>query len=879
MDVGGPKPFKWFSHWADSAELMDLVKAETSKSELKDVGSTLKSIKGVVKVWVKKAREADSESTGNLEKKIAALEEYMCAVGCNKAMLSELQRFQTLLWNKYRREEREWLQKSRLKWFSEGDRNTKFFHLSATLRKNRNKILSVKVDNTVLEDQSCISYAFEEHFRQSFNSSSTIPVKGFRGAFKSLPVEVANALEAPFTEGEIWGAIQSADGNKAPGPDGFNLDFYKKMWPLLKDKVLKFFREFYKGRIKDKSFNHSFITLIPKVTNPKCIDDYRPISLVSSLYKILARVLSRRLSGCLNLVIGDTQFAFVPRKQIVDCSLLANELIDDFKKRKQAAIMFKADFRKAYDTMNWSFLDFIRRTMGFGVLWRKWIQMCLESATISVLVNGTPSNRFGISRGLRQGCPLSPMLFNIIGEALSVLIHNAIDQNLLEGVDVGVHGLSVSHLQFADDLIIFGNARLESVRNIKRVLRIFEVASGLSLNLHKTKLYGINVDDQVLQDWASIIGCSSDVLPTSYLGLPLGYPRNSLALWKPIIDKLSLRLAGWKGKCLSLAGRITLAKSVLSNLPVYFLSLFQLPSKVADILNSAIAKFIWGPEKTRPIHWVKWESICRPKSSGGLGIVDLKVKNRSLLNKWVVRFGSEQNQLWHRVIVDKYGLDRTSLLPTGYNNTRSSWLWKNIACPLENQSNMLTQNLRLELRDGNRINFWEDFWTEVPSLKDAFPRMFSVAVKKCGKVVEFGCKADGVWSWNIELRRPLFTWEREVWDSFRSTLDCATKGLCSSDALVWKADVSGIYNPKSFCLITSSQGANTEIVWNLIWQNIAPPKVEAFLWRAILGRIPTLSELAKRGVSVQNSGFEAFEQTSVENGFLRYRMDYLVVQK
>ncbi|GMI83351.1 hypothetical protein HRI_002004400 [Hibiscus trionum] len=183
--------------------------------------------------------------------------------------------------------------------------------------------------------------------------------------------------------------------------------------------------------------------------------------------------------------------------------------------------------------------------MGFGNRWRNWISMCVSSAKIAVLVNGFPSKFFSINRGLRQGCPLSPYLFNIFGEALSSLIYSAVHKGYFVGASVGANGMSISYLQYADDLIVFAKAEERQVLNIKRLLRIFELASGLSLNLKKTSLVGVNVEESAVRNWVELIGCSVGSLPFSYLGIPLGASRNCASLWQLIIDKIQSKLEGW----------------------------------------------------------------------------------------------------------------------------------------------------------------------------------------------------------------------------------------------------------------------------------------------------------------------------------------------
>ncbi|KAL4310177.1 hypothetical protein GQ457_01G054770 [Hibiscus cannabinus] len=845
----GKRPFKWFSHWADDRDFVAMVETVMQQQSNRNLPSALRKVKEAAKCWVVDKQSKDVDNVVHLEKRISDLESSLIVGGCNEAVSSELKSLKSALWSKHRKEEREWLQKSRIRWFNEGDKNTKFFHLTASMRRAKNQIFCIRVGDRVVNEQSEVLKAFETHFRVNYNKSSTLPVKHFPRLANKLSVESASNLEVPFSEEEVWSAITLIDGNRAPGPDGFNLDFYTKFWPSLKPKVMLFFEDFYRGCLVDKSVNHSFITLIPKKESPVSFEDFRPISLVSSLYKILAKVLSRRLSVCISEVVGENQFAFTPGKQISDCSLIANEVLDDLKRNKKEAVVFKADFRKAYDTIDWSFLDFLFKSLGFGIRWRKWINVCLSTAMVSVLVNGVPSKWFPINRGLRQGCPISPLLFNIIGEALSSLIHRAVESGLFRGVDVGPSGFSLSHLHFADDLIIFTHSNLESVKNIKRFLRIFELASGLRLNTKKTNLFGVNLDASTLSNFARDINCSTGSFPTLYLGLPLGLFGNSLSIWKPIIIKFRSKLEVWKGKLLSFGG----VKSVLSNLPVHYLALFQLPTSVAKELNGLISSFIWGSNSGRSIHWIKWDVLCRPKDFGGLGLYDLKVKNRALLNKWLWRYGNEPNNLWRRVIDAKYGYSPSNLLPASLARSNFSSYWKNIIKPLSNPADFFSQHLRFSLGDGNSINFWDDYWTDYPSLKLAFPRLYSVAVQKSGKVSEFGCKTLNGWVWNIVLRRELFSWEVEIMEVFLKTLDKAARGSSLYDCIKWGGDSSGVYNPKSFCVAFHTRGAISDKIWNMVWKNFAPPKVEAFLWKVVHGRVATRTELGKRGIVSVNS--------------------------
>ncbi|KAL4354523.1 hypothetical protein GQ457_06G019470 [Hibiscus cannabinus] len=193
----------------------------------------------------------------------------------------------------------------------------------------------------------------------------------------------------------------------------------------------------------------------------------------------------------------------------------------------------------------------------------------------------------------------------------------------------------------------------------------------------------------------------------------------------------------------------------------------------------------------------------------GLGLVDMLVKNRSLLNKWIWRYSVETNAQCRKVIESKYGVERDRLLPYHKCKRYMSWVWKNIAKPLMSPSDPFFSKIRFKLGDGCCINFWEDWWTQFPSLKVEFLRLFTVVTKKAGKVADFGTKVNGVWVWKIDLRRWLFEWELQLWDAFISSLDIAAINPRVHDTLSWTGDSDGVYTPSFFCRVVSSIGKDS----------------------------------------------------------------------
>ncbi|GMQ01732.1 hypothetical protein CsSME_00048274 [Camellia sinensis var. sinensis] len=259
---------------------------------------------------------------------------------------------------------------------------------------------------------------------------------------------------------------------------------FQKNWKVFKDEVMSFLKEIHSlGRLSHE-MNSSFITLIPKKVNAGQLNDYRPISLIGSIYKILSKVLASRLKSVMSEVISETQSAFVGERNILDGVLIANEVVDGWKKSKKRGLLLKLDFEKAFDSINWGFLFSMLSNFGFGYKWISWMVECISTVRISVLVNGSPTKEFNPQKGLRQGDPLSPFLFNLAAEGLNILLLRAREKGLVKGIHVGGNGVVVSHLQFGDDSLLFYEADMQEVMNLKRILRCFEMVTGLKINYH-----------------------------------------------------------------------------------------------------------------------------------------------------------------------------------------------------------------------------------------------------------------------------------------------------------------------------------------------------------------------------------------------------------
>ncbi|XP_071728309.1 uncharacterized protein [Rutidosis leptorrhynchoides] len=290
-------------------------------------------------------------------------------------------------------------QKARIRWTLEGDENTKFFHSLIRDRYNKCNIRGLNINGSWNESPDDIKREALDHFQKIFSEPDMMRPSMEDFSYPSVSAEEAEALERPISEDEIHETILDCGSTKAPGPDGFNMKFFKKFWDIIKIELVDAIHWFWdKGEIS-RGCNASFVTLIPKRSNPEGLGDFRPISLIGSYYKIVAKILSNRLRKILPYLVSSEQSTFLKGHFILDGALIANETVDYLRSKRENGLVFKVDFEKAFDSLNWQFLFEVIKNMGFGNKWIKWINSCLKSASISILINGSPTNEFSLGRG------------------------------------------------------------------------------------------------------------------------------------------------------------------------------------------------------------------------------------------------------------------------------------------------------------------------------------------------------------------------------------------------------------------------------------------------------------------------------------------------
>ncbi|GJU47294.1 RNA-directed DNA polymerase, eukaryota, reverse transcriptase zinc-binding domain protein [Tanacetum coccineum] len=624
-------------------------------------------------------------------------------------------------------------------------------------------------------------------------------------------------------------------------------DIFRKLFLKIKHDVYMAVNHFFIHGEIPPGCNSSFIALIPKVPDANLVKDFRPISLIGSIYKIIAKILSNRLVNVLGDIVNEVQSAFIAERQMLDGPFILNEILQWCTKKKKKTLIFKVDFEKAFDSIRWDFLDDVLKEFGFRCKWRNWIQSCLTSSKGSILVNGCPTNEFQFYKGLKQGDPLSPFLFILVMESLHLSFQRIVNAGMFKGIVLD-QSLCLSHMFYADDAIFLGEWSDGNISTLIHVLKCFFHASGLKINLNKSKIMGINVESAQVIQAAAKLGCLVLKCPFYYLGTRVGGSMTRVQAWQEIVEKVKSRLSKWKSKTLSIGGRLTLLKSVLGSIPVFHMSIFKVPSKVLHILESIRSHFFNGHDPgSKKASWVKWNNVLTDKKRGGLGVSSLFALNRGLMIKWVWKFLSQKDSLWTKVIVAIHGVG--GKIHSEWTSTGKS-CWLSILSEvrsLQRKGMYVFDYLTHKMGNGESTKFWLDHWHTRGIFKDIFPRLYAL---ESSKDVTVSSKI-GDTSLVCSFRRiPRGGIEQNQFDSLVELVRSVTI-VPSADRWNWNLESTGIFS------VASARRRIDEICLPNIgeetrWVKCVPIKINVLAWKIKTDALPTRFNISRRGIDIQD---------------------------
>lgn len=410
--------------------------------------------------------EFDAHNLGKLGKDIARIEEKLkdqslwSETEADRRLYKQLEKdYGELL----KIQETMWRQRSRAVWLKDGDRNTNFFHNKANQRAKTNDIKKIKDEEGVWwRGDEHVERVLINYYDDLFSSSNPSNIEEVCEVVSGkLSKDHKVWCEMEYTPEEVKEAIFQMHPLKAPGPDGLPALFFQKFWHIVGREVQDLVLKFLNNSEDPHEINKIFLVLIPKGKNPSSPKDFRPISLCNVVMKIVTKVIANRLKHTLGDVIDIEQSVFVQSRLITDNALIAMECFHWFKKKtkgKKGVMALKLDMSKAYDRVEWPFVEQALISMGYPAKMVQLIMRCISMVSYQILINGQPSSSFKPERGLRQGDPLSPYIFILCVDVLSGLLHKAASSKEIHGIKVARSAPQLSHLFFADDSLLFSRA-------------------------------------------------------------------------------------------------------------------------------------------------------------------------------------------------------------------------------------------------------------------------------------------------------------------------------------------------------------------------------------------------------------------------------------
>jgi hypothetical protein len=306
---------------------------------------------------------------------------------------------------------------------------------------------------------------------------------------------------------------------------------------------------------------------------------------------VFAKALNNRLELVCDRLLAINQTAFVKGRYILESVVSAHEIIHEAVGMGRKGIILKLDYEKAYDRVDWNFLEEMLSSRGFSPRWRQWVMSLVRGGSIAVRINDTNSTYFKPGKGLRQGDPLSPLLFNLVVDVFTRMLSKAASKGCNTGLMNTLCPEGVVSLQYADDTLLFLKHDTLDACHFKWLMVCFEQLPDMKINYHKSDMTPINLGEEEANQLAQIFCCKMGSFPFRYLGVPLHHDKLKREDIQHVVDKVINRVPRWKGRLMSYSARLTLLKACLASIPIYLMSVIKFPKWAIKVINSQMSNF------------------------------------------------------------------------------------------------------------------------------------------------------------------------------------------------------------------------------------------------------------------------------------------------
>lgn len=519
--------------------------------------------------------------------------------------------------------------RSRAQWIEDGEKCTSYF-LKLEKRNQKNKSIKCLSDSGKKHyDQTTILNLCKNFYKNLY--SQTQPTnfdscKLFNVEHNVLSENEQEICEGRVSEAECLQALKLLPNNKTPGSDGLSIDFYKFFWNKIKTFLISSFDYSFENNLLSIDQRRAILTLLPKPSkDSRNLKNWRPISLLNSDYKILAKVLANRLQKVISNIIHPDQVGYIKGRNISDNIRSMIDVLSITKNEINPGIILLIDFEKAFDSIAWSFLFESLKLFNFGETFMRYIKLLYSSPLCCVTNNGYNSEYFELTRGIRQGCPISALLFLLCAEVLACNIRG---NREIEGITLRQNEIKIT--QFADDTCLY----LKDIPSLEKVLIIFESFyryAGLRLNKEKSEIIWLGKTERV----GNIENISIQNNPTKALGIWLCKDENLIT--KHNIESKVLKIKSllniWKQRNLTIKGRVTILKSQALPIITFVASCLHIPDHCIEQIERLFFEFLWPNKK----HHVKKKTVIESIENGGIKMPDVSSYIKSLHIMWLKR--------------------------------------------------------------------------------------------------------------------------------------------------------------------------------------------------------------------------------------------------
>lgn len=595
-----------------------------------------------------------------------------------------------------------------------GEKPSKFF-----LNLEKKNFMNKAIKRLTLENQMEITnqeeirkeiYKFYENMYK--NKDENLDIGDFddlvnRNDIQPLDEIAANNLEGPLEYDEVLNVLKKMSNNKSPGPDGFTVEFFKFFWVDISYFLIRSLNYGYQNNALSPMQQHGIISLLPKGDKPRqFLKNWRPISLLNITYKIASAAIAERIKQVLPQLISMDQKGFMAGRYIGENIRLIYDVLQYTDFENIPGMIVLLDFEKAFDSVSHQFIFKVLELFNFGQSLKKWIKVFYSNSSSSIQINGHLTNRFSIDRGCRQGDALSPYIFLLCAEILSVLIKK--NPNI-KGIKVGDTEITLS--QYADDTNFILDGSDQSLRSALQVLDRYYRISGLKINESKTKIIwiGRNKYSAYRIKTRKKIGWIEDG-QFSCLGVDFSLNINNMEKdnYERVYANVKKLCDHWAKRNISVLGRVTVVKSLI--LPKFNHLILTLPSPSEEFmkkLQTDLFKFIWkGNDK------IKRTQMINEKESGGVKMIDLKEFFEALKITWIRRLvNSSIDEKIGALFVHCTSITNKNVLYMGGNYVESkavntsNLFWKDV---LFSWGQLLKKNTPVTINEFLRQSLWNN---------------------------------------------------------------------------------------------------------------------------------------------------------------------------